>query len=272
MVNTDGTDETKVAENACWGNWRPSGDSIVFARGPKVFVKSLADGEETEIFDAEAHFGKDRVYSQQPELSPNGKFLAITVRGTKRETGIYNRESKEWHSTGGGCQINWFPGGDKVLRMNEGQGKGGTEVLAIGVDDKGAPTTRIRGLRVPKEIRFMDLPERRSHEYFPIIDKQTGEWMVWCATQHGHEHDIADYEVYIWNIKTDKDKDYARLTFHSGNDRWPDIYVGEIGASSPAKKPAASESGGEAEAAPEDAGEEAEDADEAEETEESAEE
>jgi hypothetical protein len=243
LINTDGTGEKKIVENACWGTWRPSGDSIVFARGPKVFVKDLAGGGEAEIFDAEAHFGKDRVYSQQPELSPNGKFLAITIRGTKRETGIYNRESKQWHSTGGGCQINWFPSSDRVLRMNEGQGNGGTEVLAIGVDDKGAPTTRIRGLRVPKEIRFMDLPGRRSHEYFPVVDDQTSTWMVWCATQRGHEHDIADYEAYIWNINTDPKKDFVRLTFHSGNDRWPDIYVGEIGTAAAAPAPAAPEGG-----------------------------
>ncbi|MBD3316397.1 MAG: hypothetical protein GF344_11475 [Chitinivibrionales bacterium] len=225
VTKMDGSKEKKLAENACWGTWRPSGDSIVFARGSKVFVKSLDTGDESEIFDAEAFFDKKRVYSQQPELSPDGKFLAITVRGTKRETGIYNRETKEWHGTGGGCQINWFPNSRRVLRMNEGQGNGGTEVLAIKVKDNGEPTTRIRGLRVPKEIRFMDLPGRRSHEYFPVIDKQTSNWMVWCATQKGHAHDIANYEMYIWNINTNKKKDYVRLTFHSGNDRWPDIYV-----------------------------------------------
>jgi len=32
--------------------------------------------------------------------------------------------------------------------------------------------------------------------------------MVWCATQIGHEHDIADYEVYIWNVTTDQKKDF----------------------------------------------------------------
>jgi len=223
-IGTDGADEKKVADNASWGTWRPTGDSIVFARGPKVFIKCLADGNEKELFDAETA-KKKGTYSQQPELSPNGKFLAITLRGSTRETGIWVIDKKTWNSTGTGCQINWFPDNKKVLRMNEGQGNGGTEVLAIRIDDQGKPVDKVTGMAIPKEIRFMDLPGRRSHEYFPQLDK-SGQWMVWCATQAGHQHDIFDYEVYLWNIATDKNKDPVRLTFHTGNDRWPDIFIG----------------------------------------------
>ncbi len=223
VVSSDGADEKKTADNACWGTWRPAGDSIVFARGPKVFQKSLATGEEKELFDAEKQF-KKKTFAQQPELSPNGKLLAITLRGSKRETGIWNLEKKEWYTTGGGCQMDWFPSGNTVVRMNEGQGNGGTEVLKIDIDADGRPMQKISGLSVPKEIRFMDLPGRRSHEYFPKIDP-TGRWMVWCATQFGHEHDLYDYEVYLWKIGADP-KSAVRLTFHTGNDRWPDIFTG----------------------------------------------
>ncbi|MBN1759542.1 MAG: PD40 domain-containing protein [Chitinispirillaceae bacterium] len=223
-VGIDGSNETKVAENACWATWRPSGDSIVFARGPKVFVKDLVSGGEKEIFDAEVSLKKG-AYAQQPQLSPDGTRLAMTLRGSRRETGIWNLSSGDWYSTGAGCQMEWFPDGKRVLRMNEGQGNGGTEVLAINLDEKGMPTDKISGISIPKKIRFMDIPGRRSHEYFPKLD-QSGQWMVWCATQYGHEHDIADYEVYIWNITTDKKSGPVRLTFHSGNDRWPDIFTG----------------------------------------------
>lgn len=240
VINTDGTNEQKVADNAAWGSWRPDGETIVFARGPKVFTKNLSSGQETEIFDAEVSLKKG-AYSQQPQMSPNGKFLAITVRGTRRETGIWNLEKKVWNSTGTGCQITWFPDNKAVLRMNEGHGNGGTEVLKIPVDDNGIPTVKITGLAVPKELYFMDIPGRRSHEYFPKLS-QDGQWMVWCATQYGHEHDIYDYEVFVWNVNTDKNKDMVRLTFHDGNDRWPDIFIGEpaaAGSSAPAPAEAA---------------------------------
>jgi len=47
-----------------------------------------------------------------------------------------------------------------------------------------------------------------------------------------HEHDLADYEVYIWDINTDKEKGPVRITFHTGNDRWPDIHIGNVENSS----------------------------------------
>jgi Tol biopolymer transport system component len=222
IVASDGSSERKVADNACWGTWRPSGDSIVFARGAKVFLKSLNTGDEKEIFDAEKTIKKG-VFSQQPQLSPDGKKLAITLRGSKRETVIWNLDSNQTYSTGGGCEMDWFPDGNRVIRVNEGQGNGGTEVLAIKVDANGKPIDKLGGLSLPKSIRFMDLPGRRSHEYFPKIDN-TGNWMVWCATQYGHEHDIVDYEMYIWKIGTAADN-AVRLTFNTGNDRWPDLFI-----------------------------------------------
>jgi WD40-like Beta Propeller Repeat len=230
-IGIDGKNEKKVAENAVWGTWRESGDSIVFARGANVFIKSLATQEEKELFDADQTFKKGS-FAQQPELSPNGRLLALTIRGTVRQTGIWNIDKKEWHTTGGGCEMGWFPSGKKVFRMNEGQGNGGTEVLQIEVDNEGNPLSRISGLSIPKELRFMDLPGRRSHEYFPQIER-TGQWLVWGATQYGHEHDIADYEIYIWKIGEDKDK-AVRLTFHTANDRWPDLFIGTPAAAKPA--------------------------------------
>ena len=102
-------------------------------------------------------------------------------------------------------------------------GNGGTaapsEVLAIKLSD-GKPVENISKI---KKFRLMDLPGRRSHEYFPKFD-QNGQWMVWCATEKGHDHDIYDYEVFIWKRGT-SENDAIRLTFHSCNDRWPDIFI-----------------------------------------------
>jgi hypothetical protein len=230
-VNTDGTNEKRAAEDATWATWRPDEKTIVFARRGKVYTKDLDTKKETLIFDAEPTFIKKGVIAQEPNMSPDGKCLALTLRGTMRQTGIWNFEKKEWYKTGGGCQIDWFPSGKRVFRMNEGQGNGGTEILAFDVDENGKPVEKIEGLSINKKWRFMDLPGRRSHEYFPKID-QSGQWLVWCATQVGHEHDLADYEVYIWDINTDKEKGPVRITFHTGNDRWPDIHIGNVENSS----------------------------------------
>jgi hypothetical protein len=81
----------------------------------------------------------------------------------------------------------------------------------------------------------MDLPGRRSHEYFPELSRD-GKWMVWGITQRGHDHDIADYEIYLWEVGSPPDK-AARLTFNSGNDRWPDIFIPSAAPAKEAEKP-----------------------------------
>jgi hypothetical protein len=224
MIGTDGTNEEKVVENACWGTWRPGDQEIVFARGGKVFTLALSSKTETEIFDAEKQF-KAKTFAQQPSLSPDGKLLCMTLRGTTRQTGIYNLEKKVWNTTGGGCEIIFAPDGKSVVRMNEGQGNGGTEVLRIAIDPNGVPTDKVTGMSIDKKIRLMDLPGRMSHEYFPKFD-QGAQWMVWCSTdlKTGHEHDIADYELFIWKLGADK-KSAVRLSYHTGNDRWPDLFI-----------------------------------------------
>jgi hypothetical protein len=72
-------------------------------------------------------------------------------------------------------------------------------------------------------MKFMDVPGRRSHEYFPQLSSD-GQWMVWGVTQRGHDHDIADYEIYLWHVGEPLEG-AVRLTYHSSNDRWPDIFI-----------------------------------------------
>ena len=43
----------------------------------------------------------------------------------------------------------------------------------------------------------MDLPGAYSHEYFPRVSND-GRWLVWGAAASGHEHDRADYEIFVW--------------------------------------------------------------------------
>jgi len=82
-------------------------------------------------------------------------------------------------------------------------------------------------------ITLIDIPGRRSHEYFPQLSAD-GNWLVWAATQRGHDHDIADYEIYLWEVGSPAEK-AVRLTYHSGNDRWPDIFIPGASAGAPAE-------------------------------------
>jgi hypothetical protein len=230
-VTPDGKEETKVVDNASWGGWIGN-DEIVYVRSTAVFRKPLADGKETLLLDSTKVPALDGALLQQPELSKDGAYLAITLRGSKRETGIWDLKKKTWTRTGEGCQINWTPSGDEVYWVHP-TGNGGSRVLHLPVA-AGKPSKSDSDLDA---ITLIDLPGRRSHEYFPELSSD-GKWLVWAATQRGHDHDIADYEIYLWEVGTPADT-AARLTYHSGNDRWPDIFIGPAPAAAQTRAPAA---------------------------------
>ena len=215
-IAADGSNPTKIAENASWGTWIGENE-ILFARKTKVFKKELGSGDETLLVDSQTVESLGGADLQQPQLSPDRKFLAITLRGSRRETGILDLDKKTWVKTGEGCQINWHPTKARIYWINP-SGTGGSEVFSVEVAD-GKP---IKDFSY-EEMQFIDIPGRISHEYFPQMS-HNAKWLVWGATRRGHDHDIADYEIHIWEIGTGADQ-ITRLSFHSGNDRWPDIHL-----------------------------------------------
>jgi hypothetical protein len=219
IINTDGTNEKLLIKDSDWATWRADGKTIIFARGTQVWSFAMDTQAESLLMDSKTDLPKAAIL-QNPHMSPDGKYIAITLRGSLRETGIWDRANKVWTKVGEGCQINWFPGGDRVLRMNP-TGNGGSEVLSFKVKE-GKPENPALEL---KDISFIDLPGRRSHEYFPQIASDS-KVLVWAATQRGHDHDIADYEIYVWD-SSQPPETAVRLTFHSGNDRWPDIWLAQ---------------------------------------------
>jgi len=226
-VRPDGSEPTKVVEDGTWGSWIGD-DEIVFVRDGKVLRTKLGSGKEHLLLNGPAEKTLDGAELQQPELSPDGHYPANTLRGARRETGIWNIEEKTWTKTGLGCQINWSPDGKDIYWMNP-TGNGGSEVYRMPIVDGKPPA------KEPSEeqIKFMDMPGRRSHEYFPQLSRD-GKWLVWGITQRGHDHDTADYEIYLWEVGTPPEAGAARLTFHSSNDRWPDIFIPAAAASAPA--------------------------------------
>src|SRR5262249_52472583 len=81
----------------------------------------------------------------------------------------------------------WAPDGQRLLWMETG-GNGGTRIMTGRPDGSGLGV-------------FMDLPGERSHEYFPKLSND-GRWLVWGAAAEGHEHDRADYDIYVWQVGT----------------------------------------------------------------------
>ena len=220
VINADGSEEKLLIPNATWADWTRDGKSIVYSKAKNIFKCNIDGTGETLVADGDKELKGG--LAQHPFFSDDGRFLAVTLRGSQRETGILDLKTRKWFTSGGGCQMSFFPGRRRCIRVNE-TGNGGTELFAFDLNEDGTHGKINDGKIDGKSIVFMDIPGRRSHEYFPRLSPKA-DYLIWGATQKGHDHDLADYELYLWKVGEPYDK-AARLTFHSGNDRWPDIYL-----------------------------------------------
>ena len=134
--------------------------------------------------------------------------MAVTLRGSMRATAVIEPDGQV-KQTGDGCQITWAPDGSYLLKVDHG---GKQQNAFYRID----PATL-------KAQQWFDFPGEFSHEYFPKISN-TGNVLVYGASTGGHEHDTADYEIFLWRIGRPANE-AVRLTYHTGNDCWPDIYL-----------------------------------------------
>ncbi len=205
IMNADGSAPRLLAEFGFHPSFTPDGRAVVFARRGKVVRLRFDDRSEEVLLDSKKELAG---WGQEPDLF--GSRLAITVRGGARRFGIYDLDRRRFAAfPGDGCQIAWWPTGERLVWVEGHQGRGGTRILRGLPDGRGVET-------------LMDLPGPLSHEYFPRVSRD-GRWLVWAASAGGHEHDRADYEIFLWRVGTPWNQ-AMRLTHRSGNDQWPDVY------------------------------------------------
>jgi hypothetical protein len=220
LMNVDGTGEQRIVTGGYHPTWTADGTAIVFERDMRFMRYDLGTRQETVLLDGRATFpGVSEI--GDVEFAPDGQRLSFGLRGTfhgafglqgpfsgavvldltTRELAVLTREQA--------CQPTWSRDGRLILWMETG-GRGGTHIMASPSDERGRHV-------------FMDLPGAYSHEYFPKLSND-GRWLTWGAAAEGHEHDRADYEIFVWEVGTPWES-ATRLTFHEGNDQWPDLWV-----------------------------------------------
>jgi Tol biopolymer transport system component len=207
LFSLDGNKETFLARNAYNPQWITN-SRISFVRNRKVLVLDLGTGKEEMVLDG----NQDPVSGEisTPEfLRQDPNLLAFTGRGKMDGVFIMDRARKTFLKIGQGCQITWVPNGQEVIWVDNG-GNGGNQILKSSLT------------QVEQKV-FMDLPGQYSHEYFPRLSPD-GKWLVWGASAGGHEHDIADYEIFLWKVGTPFSQ-AIRLTTNAANDNWPDIFL-----------------------------------------------
>jgi hypothetical protein len=211
VLDLDTKASTLVATHAFTPTWTPDGRGVVFVRdGVKVMRQSLDSASEPEALAA-AGAGSiaQGVIFQTPESQSDGT-LAVTLRGAMRGPALC-RKGEIAERIGSGCQLGWLPGAGTLVYVSDG----GRMKNAFYRHDRGTAERTV----------LFDSPGEFSHEYFPRMSKD-GKWLVYGASQGDHEHDTADYEVFLWQVGSPM-ASAARLTAHSGNDCWPDVFGDE---------------------------------------------
>ena len=236
--------ERRVATNAYQASWSvdPNGNlSLLFLRnGGKTLANCTPDGHPlpNKLTSGTPPLGKnDFVTLPDGPLSappPGTDEFLVTIRGGRNATAQIWHPSEsgpaEIKNTAGGCQMVWrrrdarhpAPGlaGDDMRGEAEiaWVDHPGRKKNAFYTFDYAEPDYRARQRTV-----LLDAEAPWSHEYFPRF-AEGGRWLVYGASKGGHEQDSEDYEIFLWD-SANTNIPPARLTFHTGNDCWPDIFL-----------------------------------------------
>lgn len=208
LVSMDGTGERRLAEQGYHPTWTADGRAVVFHRGLRVYRYDLATGRETLLFDGPREVpGLEQ--AGEFELAADQRRLAFALRRPFMGAAVFDLRARTLTPVVRvqACQTIWT--GEQLVWV-EAEGQGGTRVA------RGSPDGSHREV-------LMDLPGPYSHEYFPRLSPD-GRWLVWGGAAEGHEHDRADYEIFVWRVGAPWET-AVRLTHHPGNDQWPDIRV-----------------------------------------------
>ncbi len=197
--------EHRVAEFGVEPSWTGDGRAVVFQRGGQsVLQVDLQTGKEAVLLAPQG-----KLQWTGPSMDPRGGRVAVTVRGGRRGTSLFSVPDGHETRVAGGCQLAFVPGGEWLVLVEDG-GRLKNRICRVDRDGRNVQT-------------LLDMPGEWSHEYFPRVSNDGG-LLVFGASRGDHEHDTADYEIFLWPLGALPEQ-AARVSFHTGNDQWPDIWV-----------------------------------------------
>jgi hypothetical protein len=210
LLDLESGRERLLARDGNVPTWSANGKHVYFQRyGNEVVKLDVRTKKEQIVFKSgESVQVPPKTVLETPAISSRGGRLAVTLRNTMRATAIVEKDGVVT-KIGEGCQLNWGPKDTYLYTIDHG-GKMQNAIFKID------PQTL-------KAQKWFDSPGPFSHEYFPKVDN-TGDVLVYGASAGGHQHDTADYEIFLWAIGQPASQ-AVRITHHTGNDCWPDIYL-----------------------------------------------
>jgi len=210
LLNVKTGEEKLLQRDANQPTWSQDGAHVFFQYQSGGFMqKNIATGETRLLVQSGSGSLPPGLELQTPSFNSERNELAVTFRGSKRGTMLVTPEASQYIAVDDGCQITWAPDGTFMYWVDHG-GRGTNKIYRYNPESG-------------EKTGLLDIQNEYSHEYFPKLSTN-GKYMVLAASAGGHEHDVADYELFLWRVGDDWDA-VTRLTFHTGNDNWPDVYL-----------------------------------------------
>lgn len=211
LMDLESGKQRLLAKNANTPTWSGDGKKVYFQRNKYSLGEfNIETGKEQILYTSGLGQVRKGAILQTPHFSDTTDRLAVTLRGRQHLTGLVDLKGN-LTKIASGCQVAWSKRGDFLYYV----AYGGRKKNALYLYDP-----------VKKESRqWLDLPGELSHEYFPKLSNDE-QYLILGASKggrEGHEHDTSDFEIFLWKIGTPADK-AIRITHHTGNDNWPDIF------------------------------------------------
>ncbi|MFT6005418.1 MAG: Tol biopolymer transport system component [Pseudoalteromonas tetraodonis] len=212
--------ETKLGSNGTSPHWLNNREITFLQDASKVIkidVQSLASqtlfepGVTNQMpVDSKLH---------NPSYNPLTKQLVFTALQSEigMNTGHWGTALTKGTTHRGvldGCELSWNSAGTGLYQVGADGLNAGLQIVSVDPETLEWDT-------------LIDLEGEFSHEYWPK-DSSNGEYMVIGASRgkQDHEHDTKDYEIFLWKVGAQSAK-ATRLTFHTGNDNWPDVFIAD---------------------------------------------
>lgn len=201
--------EQRLAQNAHAPSWTADGRAICYQRnGDEAMLYDLQTGEHRSLFKSGIGPVPGNVRLDTPGFNPGTGELVATLRGKQRRTTLFSASGET--RIGGGCETAWAPQYDFIYYVIDGR-KGVKNLFVKYFPGRG------------ESAEWLNLPGPWNHAYFPKLSWD-GSCLVYGASTGGHEQDSSDYEIFLWKTGSPP-SDAVRVTFHTGNDNWPDLFL-----------------------------------------------
>jgi len=194
-------------------NWSSDGKLVYLLRDSLVWSCGPATGTEQAISQTKVPV-EGKSGGTVGALSPSLELVALR---TLRAVEVFSFAEGKTIKGLGGCEPRFSADGRCVYWVHDGSDFRTWEV-ETGTE-----------FQIPGPLGA----EPYTYAYFPTVSAD-GRWLVYAASPGQHDQETSDYEVFIQELAEWKPTGGAvRLTFDTGTDRWPNLWVAPAGAANP---------------------------------------